>query len=178
MSNTRIILIGKGGSGKDFFKSFLKQKGYILDVSHTSRPAREGEVHGEDYIFVEKDHFESSIEIGRFYEYAFFNNNYYGTTNRSWHNSDIFIMETEGLSKVSDADLANSIVVYFDIDEDVLRSRLEARSDSNDTVERRIERDKIDFKNFNGFDIRVTNPEYDPEELLGVLTKHYRWKTI
>ena len=42
----RIIIAGKGGSGKDHLVKLLKGKDLIYSVSHTSRPSREGEFNG------------------------------------------------------------------------------------------------------------------------------------
>ena len=50
--NKKIILVGKGASGKDYFKDFLLSKGFKTSVSHTSRPRREGEIDGKTYHFV------------------------------------------------------------------------------------------------------------------------------
>src|SRR5690606_9308494 len=48
-------------------------------VSMTTRPPREGEVHGKDYYFVTREEFERYIKEGKLLEYAEFVNNYYGT---------------------------------------------------------------------------------------------------
>ena len=40
----RIILVGKAASGKDYFKDFLIERGFIPSVSHTTRPMRDGEI--------------------------------------------------------------------------------------------------------------------------------------
>ena len=44
--NKRIILVGKAGAGKDYFKDFLIEKDYKPSVSYTTRSKRDGEVEG------------------------------------------------------------------------------------------------------------------------------------
>lgn len=48
-------------------------------VSATTRRPREGEVNGEDYIFLSREEFERWIEEGRFLEWAEYSGNLYGT---------------------------------------------------------------------------------------------------
>mgnify|MGYP000954014175 CR=1 FL=1 len=50
--NKRVIIVGKGGSGKDHLRKSLSEMGYKYCVSHTSRPPRQGEEGGVDYFFV------------------------------------------------------------------------------------------------------------------------------
>ena len=52
----------------------------VMSVSHTTRQIRGGEVHGEDYYFVDLNEFESMVEAGTFLEYAEVYGNYYGTS--------------------------------------------------------------------------------------------------
>ena len=70
----RIILVGKGGSGKDHARKILEDSGFRYCVSHTTRPPRDGEIQGKDYHFISKDaaahHFSAN---SLFYEYVIFN---------------------------------------------------------------------------------------------------------
>jgi guanylate kinase len=52
----------------------------VFSVSHTTRAPRRGEVDGQDYHFVDRDTFQRMIDGGRFYEFAEYNDNYYGTS--------------------------------------------------------------------------------------------------
>jgi guanylate kinase len=58
-----------------------------------------------------------------------------------------------------DEDRASSLVVYFDIDEDIRKQRISLRSDA-DTVERRLEADNRDFYRFENYDLVITNPDF------------------
>ncbi len=49
-------------------------------VSHTTRPARAGEIHGRDYFFVTVAEFQAGIAAGEWAEWAEVHGNYYGTS--------------------------------------------------------------------------------------------------
>ena len=61
---SRIILCGKAASGKDHMRKVLESRGIRYGVSYTTRPPREGEVHGKDYFFLSKEEFEGLIDEG------------------------------------------------------------------------------------------------------------------
>lgn len=55
-----IAIVGVSGSGKTTLAKNLEAAGgYKLVCSHTTRPMRPGEVHGEDYYFISKEEFDS-----------------------------------------------------------------------------------------------------------------------
>lgn len=159
----RIILAGPAGSGKDYLRDKFHELGYIVDVSYTTRPQRDGEKPGYTYQYVSKDHFKHLKNKGFFYETVDFNRASYGTLNSGWKNSDVFIMTPSGISQISEQDRENCIIVYFKIDEDIRRKRMLKRSDNGfDKIERRIEADNKDFKGFlPKADIVITDPLFD-----------------
>jgi guanylate kinase len=160
MDYERIVIIGKGGSGKDYLRKKLVQDGFRYCVSHTSRPIREGEIDGDDYYFVSEEYFY----LVPFYEEVVFNTWHYGTSIEEFNNSNLFIMTPSGLSKMSPSDRKQSYVIYIDIDEDIRKERLSGRRDADD-VERRLRADEMDFENFYDFDHIITNPNFGLEEL-------------
>ena len=77
-----IIISGTTCAGKGTVIEKLLERNHdlALSISYTSRPIREGEVNGKDYIFVSKDEFEEKIKNGDFLEYAkSHREDYYGT---------------------------------------------------------------------------------------------------
>ena len=153
--NKRIIIVGKGGSGKDHLRKILEDKGFRYCISHTSRPPRDGEVEGEDYWFVNDSDFK--VNPDSFYEYVKFNEWYYGTSIEEFGKSDLFIMTPSGILKLSSKDRKESLIVYLDVSENVLKDRLMHRDDA-DNWGRRLEADRIDFKDFTDYDILITDP--------------------
>jgi len=156
----RVILVGKAASGKDYARRILEERGYPYQISYTTRPMRIGEVHGKDYYFIPIFKFEDLIKMDFFYEYVIFNSWYYGTSNAQMKTRDCtFIMTPSGLAHMSEMDRKDSLVVYFDIPEEIRKERLAIRSDA-DTVDRRIEADIRDFEDFKNYDIILNDPNY------------------
>ena len=66
------VLSGPSGVGKDAVLKRIRERMPELNfvVTANSRPPREGEVHGVDYIFVSKEEFERMIDNDELIEYA------------------------------------------------------------------------------------------------------------
>ena len=76
-----LVVSGPSGAGKGTIcKALLNKNDQIkLSVSATTRKPRNGEVHGVNYFFIEKEEFTKMIENGEFLEYAQIYDNFYGT---------------------------------------------------------------------------------------------------
>ena len=76
-----LVVSGPSGAGKGTLcKALLNKNDQIkLSVSATTRKPRNGEVHGVNYFFIEKEEFTKMIENGEFLEYAQIYDNFYGT---------------------------------------------------------------------------------------------------
>ena len=76
-----IVISGPSGAGKGTVVKVLtdKHSDFVCSVSATTRGPREGEVEGVDYFFMSKEGFEDLIKNNGLFEYATYNNNYYGT---------------------------------------------------------------------------------------------------
>jgi guanylate kinase len=157
----RTILCGKAGSGKDYFRKKLESRGFSYGISYTTRTPRAGEVDGKDYWFLSREDFISRIDKDFFYEYVEFNGWYYGTSNEQFFvEDDVFIMTPHGISLIKPEDRKTSLVIFLDIPMDIRRDRLHLRNDNNDSIERRIQADELDFQDFTDFDIRITNHNF------------------
>jgi len=76
-----LIVSGPSGVGKTTLCKRVMQldRNLFYSVSATSRPRREGEVHGKDYYFLSPSEFENWIKEGKLLEWAKVYDNYYGT---------------------------------------------------------------------------------------------------
>lgn len=176
----KIILLGESGSGKDFLMRKLIEKGLKPCLKWTTRPKRKGEIQGVTYNYVSTDQFLSSIEDNIFITYQTFNVTpidsepqiwYYGITRENFENSQLFIMtpgEFNSLSFKGD-ERKNCFVVYLNIDRLVRESRLHHREDKNDSIKRRLDADEIDFKGFNDYDLRVTDPDFSADDIYDLM---------
>ena len=76
-----LVVSGPSGAGKGTIcKALLNKNDQIkLSVSATTRKPRNGEVHGVNYFFIEKEEFTKMVENGEFLEHAQIYDNFYGT---------------------------------------------------------------------------------------------------
>lgn len=155
----KIIIVGKGASGKDHLLKRMVKQGGIYDPSYTTRPPREGEKHGVDYYFISQEEFELVDKNAVFFEEAEFAGHKYGITIRQWVETNLFIMTPSGLAQVPKEDRKECFVIYLDIDKEIRMKRLAERSDF-DSVERRIAADEEDFKDFTDYDMIVHTPTF------------------
>lgn len=161
----KIILVGKAASGKDYFKNYLLSKGFKTSVSHTTRPMRDEEVNGETYHFVSKYTFLTMGSSGKFFEFKKFNGWYYGTSNKEFLDSNVFIFTPGGIIDLPEDFVNECVIVYFDIEESIRINRLMKRSDS-DSINRRLKADEDDFEDFSKYDILVNDHKYNCDILL------------
>ena len=75
-----VVISGPSGVGKDAVLERMRSSNvpYHFAVTATARPKRENEVDGVDYIFVERDEFQSMIRNDELLEWAEVYGNPYG----------------------------------------------------------------------------------------------------
>ena len=165
MKNEKIIVVGKSGSGKDFLLKGLIEKGERYAPKITTRPIREGEVNGQEYDYLDNQQFqflisENRIKVKQKFEIKGQEWNY-GITNENFKRNNIFVMTPFELSQLSNDDRKGCFVVYLDIDEATRRRRISKRLDNNDSIDRRIIADDEDFKNFDSYDLKLSDPNFE-----------------
>ena len=152
--DSKIIIVGAGGSGKDFLRKKFTSKGFTYGISFTSRPPRADEEDGVDYFFRDKGFFELNKEI--FLEIQEFNGWYYGISRGEFEEKNIFILSPAGLRSLPKEFRDRSMVIYLDPPLGLREERLMERSDA-DSMERRILTDKEDFFEFSDYDMIIKN---------------------
>lgn len=147
-------------------------------VSYTTRPPRNGEVHGRDYFFVGKEEFDRMVQEGEFAEWAEVHGNFYGTSLATLKES-----RSEGIDLILDIDCQGArqlkgrfeggvyiFVLPPSIEE--LRRRLDNRSsDSQEVIERRIQNASGEIKEARWYDYIIVNDKFSEalEQLKSVL---------
>ena len=166
----KIIICGPGGSGKDYLAKALSEKlSLVKDVSYTSRPPREGEINGVDYNFVSIQEFESMIEKDMFFEYDCFipeKKWYYGASKKGFDSSNIFIKTVKGIAQIPKHLRNECLVIYLNPDEQIREERLSKRVGMQDSIKRRIYTDGLDFEGFTDYDMQITDPFFNVDELI------------
>lgn len=155
--DSKIILVGRGGSGKDFMRKKFEQRGFKYCVSYTSRPRRESEKEGKDYYFRDESFFNNNVH--KFYEIDDFNGWKYGRTIEDFEKSSLLIMTPRGVANIKPEHRKKCFIVFIDPDREILRKRLTERKDA-DSAERRLEADDKDFMDFKDYDIRIKNEDF------------------
>ena len=74
------MISAPSGAGKSTLCAALRQTpDFVYSVSCTTRPARAGEIDGEDYVFLTEAEFLARVKAGDFLEHARVHEHYYGT---------------------------------------------------------------------------------------------------
>lgn len=150
----RLILVGRGGSGKDFARKILQRGGWQFQPSYTTRPARSEEKHGKDYFFISEKDFKHKIQQNEWYEYQYSNGWYYGRLKSQFDSGfvqkQMFIMTPKEISSLlSPKERMNSLIVYFNIKESkLIQERLLGRGWTQEQVKKRTLDDNQDFESF------------------------------
>jgi guanylate kinase len=169
----KLIIVGPSGSGKDFLRRGLIKKGLRYSPKFTTRPKRQNETDGLDYQFISEDDYlnlKNSDRVKVYQTFEIFDKIWkYGVTVDNFENNQLFIMTPFEISQLTDKDLSGSFVVYLDIPIDVRRKRLIRRNDNNDSIERRIQSDLEDFKDYNYYDLKITDPEFDADSIYDLM---------
>lgn len=153
----KIIIVGPGGSGKDYLRKKMVNRGFEYGVSFTSRPPREGEQEGVDYYYRDSEFFEVNNEI--FLEVQEFNGWKYGISKGEFSVKNLFILSPAGLKSLPRELRADSFVIYLNPLEEIRVKRLEERNDA-DNVGRRLIADRKDFFEFSDYDMIISNEDF------------------
>jgi len=146
-----LILSGPSGSGKTTLHKALLEDPLFKDklvksISATTRPKRQGEKDGKDYLFLSEQLFARRIRRGYFLEWEKVFNNFYGTPkihvinllNKGKH--VLLCIDVNGAAHVA-AEYPNAVKIFIkppSIQE--LRKRLELRaSETDETLKTRLE---------------------------------------
>ena len=145
------MLSAPSGAGKTTLVDALRQTSeFVYSVSCTTRPARAGEVEGEDYRFLSEEEFNARARAGEFLEHAVVHGHRYGTRLKPivedlMNGRDVLIdIDTQGAANIRNSkdefvrqSLADIFLMPPDVDE--LRRRLMKRgTETAEQIETRL----------------------------------------
>ncbi len=177
-----IIISSPSGAGKSSLSKALvaQDNNLYLSVSATTRPPRPGEVDGEDYHFMSKNHFNELVSQKAFLEYAEVFEYDYGTLaseveDRLSNNIDvIFDIDWQGAQELRSKRPKDIVSIYIlPPSLDILKERLTKRcQDDKFTINRRMARASEEISHYDEYDYVIVNDDFDDalQKLQSIIT--------
>ena len=175
MSNNLIVLSAPSGTGKTTIcKELLKRnKNWKFSVSATTRPPRDGEVDGKDYIFMSNQKFDHYAKFGDFLEWEWVHGNKYGTLVEELEDvidgNEVMLLDIDvkGGCNIMEEYPDNTFSIFieppgFDIPEKklVLEERLLKRGNEQTTqIKNRLKRFEKEMEFIDRFNISFVNDD-------------------
>lgn len=142
-----ILLVGPSASGKtEVAKLLMKSHAIRKVVTHTTRLPRVGEKDGVDYHFVSPERFQEMERNGEFVETTFFSGRYYGSSKAEVADDKALIVDPAGLDAYLALRDPRIVSFYLDTSEELREQRMNARGDHPEDIARRIENDRVAFR--------------------------------
>ena len=169
MKHVLLAVSGPSGVGKGtIVKTIINRRADVVEsVSCTTRPPREGEVHGKHYFFLSREEFERRIAEDDFLEYNEHFGNYYGTPKsfvKEALKDKSVIMEIEVVgalnAKKTFPECILVMVVPPSVDE--LKKRLKGRgSETEEQIEKRLARMNYELSHRDQYDYVIVNDDLE-----------------
>jgi len=182
------IIAAPSGAGKTSLVNELlnRDQRLVLSISHTTRPARPGEIDGRHYNFVSEAGFEQMVSNGDFMEHARVFDHYYGSNRNSVASQldqgrDVILeIDWQGAQQVR-SDFPDCCLIFIIPPSlEILRERLTGRGqDSAVVIQRRMRDAQAEISHWAEFDQLVINDDFDTalEELLTIINDHRLHRT-
>lgn len=183
-----LIISGPSGAGKGTLCKMLleKDRSFAFSCSVTTREAREGEVDGVDYRFIDETEFRRMIDNDELLEYATVHGHLYGTPRReidsllTAHKNVLLDIDSQGaMSVMRKTDDYVSVFVIAPSFED-LRKRLEYRNAERPAeIDRRLHNAYGEFQKVGLYNYVIVNDDVDRAfALLECIVNAEKHKTV
>ena len=170
-----IILSSPSGAGKSTLAKRLMawDRSLSFSVSATTRPPREGEVDGTDYVFVSDAGFKHAVTEGEMLEHAHVFGNFYGSPKAPVADAIrqgrdvLFDIDWQGAQQIRNSDLGRHTLSIFLLPPSIpeLRRRLETRAkDTPETIAKRMQKSWDEISHWDGYDFVLVNDDLDETE--------------
>jgi guanylate kinase len=164
------VISAPSGAGKtSLVKALLAARpNLVVSVSHTTRKPRAQEVEGQDYYFVTAARFHELVDQAAFLEHARVFDNLYGTGRAQIQDKlnagkDVLLeIDWQGAQQVRRALPGCKTIFILPPTRTALEQRLrERRTDSADTIARRLADASADMSHYREFDFLVVNDQFE-----------------
>jgi len=167
-SGRLIVFAAPAGGGKSTVIRRLREvhPEWGFSVSATTRAPRAGEVDGREYYFLAREEFTRRVAAGEFLEHEEVHGDLYGTLKAPTFErlargeTLIFDLDVKGALNVKAAYPEALSIFLLPPSRDVLRRRLEGRrTESRESVERRLVRADMELALAPRFDVQIVNDD-------------------
>lgn len=173
-----IVISGPSGAGKDSVILRMKERGlnFHFVVTATTRPKRENERHGVDYLFYTRSEFAEMIDRDELLEYAIVYEDYKGIPRTQVRDAldsgqDVIMrVDVQGAATIREKAPEAVLIFLTTVSEDALVRRLvERRTDPPDQLKLRIAMARQEMKRIEEFDYVVVNHDSRLDETVDVI---------
>ena len=164
------IISAPSGAGKTTLchAVLAKLSQIVPSISYTTRAPREGEATGKDYHFVSPQKFKAMIEEHAFAEWAIVHGYYYGTSKSLIEKSmqegkDVLLsIDIQGADQLQKL-YSDAVSVFINPPSlEELKNRLiERKSDSETTIQKRLEVAKKEIAAAPSYQFQVVNDDFE-----------------
>ena len=187
--NNRLIIVisSPSGAGKTSVcqKLTSRDKDIGLSISDTTRRARDNEVDGIDYNFIDESEFRQRIKNEVYIEHANVFGNFYGSllsniTNNFKKNKDVlFDIDWQGASQLKKSSFSNIVSIFIiPPSKDSIYKRLKSRSkksgDDNTAIDNRMKKYETEMSHKEDYDYIVINDDLETcvKEIENIIIKN------
>lgn len=169
-----VIISGFSGVGKGTVsKALVKEYGYSLSISATTRQPREGERDGVEYYFKSENDFLNLVDYNGFIEYARYVDHYYGTPRKfvedELEQGHVVILEIEvqGAMKIKEQ-YPDAVLVFITAPSaQDLKERLTGRgTEALEVIDKRMKRAREEAESMSLYEYIVCNENNKLEECM------------
>lgn len=164
------VFAAPSGAGKTTLVHAVVSKHPELrfSISFTTRPQRRNEAHGVDYMFVDKETFETLREQGEMLESATVFDNLYGTSRAQVEkhladgHSVVLEIDWQGARQVRES-MPECVTIFIlpPSHDELVRRLRDRRTDSDEVIARRLRDAESDMSHWDEFDFVVINDVLD-----------------
>jgi guanylate kinase len=166
MKGSIFIVSAPSGAGKTTLCRRLTEAvpRILHSISYTTRQARDGEVDGRDYFFVDEARFMSMVGAGEFLEWAEVHGNLYGTSRAKLFEMiqggiDVILdIDTQGAAQIRQKGIDATFIFILPPSPETLKERLIARkTDSEQVILGRLKKVREEIGDYRLYDYVIIN---------------------